>query len=219
MMLYKIMKVNVCCLDGGTDYFDIEACVLQGDTLAPYLFIIYLNYVLRMSIDIIIDNCFKLAKERSWRYPTQTITVADYADDMALLANTSALDETLLHSLKRAAAGMGLHVNADKMEYVCLSQRGDISILNGTSLKLVDTFTYQGSSVSSTEKDINMQLAKAWTVIGRLLVIWKSDQTDKIKYCFFFQTLYMLTLLYGCAWWMITKLDGNFSRILEAVLN
>ena len=51
----------------------------------------------RMSIDEIKDNGFKLTNERSRRYPTQTITVADYADDMALLANTPAQTETQLH--------------------------------------------------------------------------------------------------------------------------
>ena len=58
------------------------------------------------------DNGFKLTKERSRRYPAQTITDADYADDIALLAYTSDQAETLLHSLEQAAAGMGLHVNA-----------------------------------------------------------------------------------------------------------
>ena len=70
-----------------TDYFDIVADVLQGDTLAPYLFIICLDYVLRTSIDKIKENGFKLTKERSRRYPAKTITDADYADDIALLAN------------------------------------------------------------------------------------------------------------------------------------
>ena len=60
------------------------------------------------------DNGFKLAKERSRRYSAQTITDADYAEDTGLLANTPALAETLLHNLERAAAGIGLHVNADK---------------------------------------------------------------------------------------------------------
>ena len=54
------------------------------DTLDPYQFIIYLDYVLRTSIDFMKDNGFKLAKERSRRYPAQTITNADYADDIAL---------------------------------------------------------------------------------------------------------------------------------------
>ena len=75
-------------------------CVLQGDTLAPYLFIICLDYVLRTSIDIMKDNDFKLAKERSKRYFTQTITDANYADDIALLANKPAQAETLLPSLE-----------------------------------------------------------------------------------------------------------------------
>ena len=59
------MKVKVCSPDGDTDYFVIVAGVLQGDTLALYLFIICLDYVLRTSIDKMKDNGFKLAKERS----------------------------------------------------------------------------------------------------------------------------------------------------------
>ena len=100
MMLHKNMKVKVRSLDGDTDYFNIIAGVLQGDTLAPYLFIICLDYMLRMSIDKIKDNNFKLTKERSRRHPAQTITDMDYADDIALLANTPAQHETLLHSLE-----------------------------------------------------------------------------------------------------------------------
>ena len=105
-----------------TDYFDIVAGVLQGDTLVPYLFIICLDYVLRTSIDKMKDNGFKLTKERSRRYSAKIITDADYADDIALLANTPALAETLLHSQERAAAGIGLHVNADKTEYMCIKE-------------------------------------------------------------------------------------------------
>ena len=48
---------------------------------------------------------------------------------------------------------------------------GDISTLNGSSLKLVDKFTYLGSSVSSTESDIDSRLAKAWSGIDRLSII------------------------------------------------
>ena len=73
------------------------------------------------------ENGFKLAKERSRRYHAQTIMDADYADDIALLANTPAQAETQLHSLERAAASLGFHVNADKMEYMCFNQSGDIS--------------------------------------------------------------------------------------------
>ena len=96
---------------------------------------------------------FKLTKERSRRYPAQIITDVNYADDVALLVNTPAQAETLLQSQELAAAGIALHVNTHKMEYMCFNEGCDISILNSSSLKLVDKFTYLVSSVSSTETD------------------------------------------------------------------
>ena len=87
MMLYRNTKVKVCFPDGNTDYFDIVAGVLQGDTLTPYLFITRLEYALRTSTHKMKDNGFKLTKERSWRYPAHTITNADYTDDIVLPAN------------------------------------------------------------------------------------------------------------------------------------
>ena len=153
--------------DGDTEYFDIVAGVIQGGTLAPYLFIICLDYVLRTSIDEIRENGFKLTKKRSRRYSAKTITDADYADDIVILANTLNQAETLLHSLEWAAAGIGLYVNAHKTEYMCYNQTSNITTQDGTPLKLVDKFTYLGSSFSSTEKDSDGWLTKAWTAIAR----------------------------------------------------
>ena len=161
-MLYKNTKVKVCSPEWRHRLLQHCSRCAARRYINPHLFIICLDYVLRTSIDIMKDIGFKLAKERSRRYPTQTITDVGYADDITLLANTPAQVEPMLHSLERASAGIGLHVNADKTEYICLNQRGDISTLNGSSLKLMDKFTYLGSSVSSTENDINMQLAKVW---------------------------------------------------------
>ena len=147
--------------------------------------------------------------------PVQIITNADNADEIALLANTPTQAETLLHRLERAAFGIGLYVNADETEYMCFNQRGDITTLNGSSLKLVDKFTYLGSSASSTETDINTWLAKVWKVIDRLSVIWKSALTDKIKRS-------LLILLYECTTWTLTKhieknRDGNYTKMLSAL--
>ena len=103
------------------------------------------------------------------------------------------------------------------------NQTGDISTLNVSFLKLVDKFTYLGSSASSTETDIDTRLAKAETAFDRLSVIWKSDLTDKMKCCFF-QAAVLSILLYGCTTWTLTKrmekkLDGNYTRMLRAILN
>ena len=109
------------------------------------------------------------------------------------------------------------------MGYCLQNQTGNIFILNGNSLKLVDKFTYLWSSVSSIETDINTRLAKAWTANNRLSVIRKSDLTDKIKRSFF-QAAVVSILLYGCNTWTLTKrmekkLNGNYTRMMWVILN
>ena len=88
---------------------------------------------------------------------------------------------------------------------------------------LLDKFTYLGSRVSSTEKDIDTRLTKAWRHIHKLSIMWKSDLTNKMKHSFF-QAAVISILLYGCTTWMQTKqlekkLDGNYTRMLRTILN
>ena len=68
-----------------------------------------------------------------------------------------------------------------------------------------------------------MRLAKAWTANDTLSVIWKSDLSDKMKRSFF-QAAVVSMLLYGYTTWTLTKsmekkLDGNYTRMLRAILN
>ena len=56
-------------------------------------------------------------KARSRRYPADTITDTDYADDLALLVNTPSQTESQLHSLEHAEEGNCLHGNANKAKY------------------------------------------------------------------------------------------------------
>ena len=72
-----------------------------------------------------------------------------------------------------------------------------ISTLRGKSLKLVDHFAYLGDNILSTESDDNTCQVKVWNVIEKLLVIWKSDHSDKIKWDFF-QAVAVSILLYRC---------------------
>ena len=65
--------MKVCSPDGYIEYFDIVAGVLQGDILAPYLFIICLDYVLRTSIDKIKENSSKLTKKEAEGTPQKQL--------------------------------------------------------------------------------------------------------------------------------------------------
>ena len=155
----------------------------RGITLTSIAAKIY-NALLRNCIEPKIDNILRKNKNgfrRNRSTTSQILTIRRILEGvraknvqatLLFFDFTKAFDsnqaETLLHILERAAAGIDLHVNAHKTEYMCYNQTGDISTLDGTSLKLVDKFTYLGSSVSSTEKDIDARLTKAWTAIDRL---------------------------------------------------
>ena len=100
------------------------------------------------------------------------------------------------------------------------NQRGVISTLTGGPLKLMDKLTFLGSSVSTSENYNNTRLAKAWVAINRLSVIWRSDLTYKIKR----RSFQVAVLQYGCTTWTLSKriekkLDGNYTRMLQGVLN
>ena len=48
--MYTNTKTKVISPDGETEMFDITTGVLQGDTLAPFLFIIVLDYAMRKAM-------------------------------------------------------------------------------------------------------------------------------------------------------------------------
>ena len=62
------------------------AGVLQGDTLAPYLFAIVLDYAMRKALEGREDLGFELERRSSRRHPPVTITDTDFADDIALIS-------------------------------------------------------------------------------------------------------------------------------------
>ena len=114
-MLFTYTKVKICSPDGDTNLFDIVAGVLQGDTLASYLPIICLDYILRTSLDLIRGNGFTL---KSRHNPAESITDADNANDREFLANTTTQAEFLLQCLEQAAKGIHMKANT----YCCLLQ-------------------------------------------------------------------------------------------------
>ena len=86
--LYEGTRAKVISPDGETDYFNILAGVLQGDTLAPYLFAIVVDYLMRKAISGNEDELgFTLHPRKSRRIPSIDITDLDFADDIDLLSN------------------------------------------------------------------------------------------------------------------------------------
>ena len=93
MVLYKNTKAMNRSSDGDTGFFNIVTRVLPGDILVPYLFVLCLNYVFRMSINLIKESIFTLKTVWSRQYPTETMIDADDADDLELPTNAPSAAE------------------------------------------------------------------------------------------------------------------------------
>ena len=117
-MLYINTVAKVISPDGETTFFQILAGVLQGDTLASYLFIISLDYAMRLATFNKEELGFTLKPTRSRRNPAEVITDTDFADDIALLSNTLRQAEELLHRTQDAAKQIGLHINENKTSFL-----------------------------------------------------------------------------------------------------
>ena len=125
-------------------------------------------------VDWIKENGFTLKKARNRLYPAETITDADYADDLVLLTNKLVQAKSLLLSLEQAPRNIGLYMNSDKTKLMCFKQDGGISILNCQPLKFV-TISHTLVAISHPQKnDVNIHLEKAWTAIDNLSTIEKS---------------------------------------------
>ena len=118
---------------------------------------------------------------RRRQYLAETISDADYLDDLVLPANTLPQTDSQLHNLEQAAKGISLYMNSDKIEFMCFNQDGVISSINGPQMKLIDL----GRNISSIQSDIDVLVGKAWAAIDRLTARWKFDLLDKMKRNFF----------------------------------
>ena len=225
-VMYTDTSATILTPDGETPSFPILAGILQGDTLAPYLFIIVVDYVLRISVDTMSEKGYQLHPARSSRYPAKHLTDTDFADDIALISQSLEHAEELLQSLEQASNCVGLYLNETKTECMnkCLSNNTQsIKTLNGTTLKQVDDYKYLGSFISSSLKDFLTRKGMAWSACNDMHKIWSSQLTNEFKIRIFRATIEPI-LLYGSETWTLSKkmekrLDGTYTRLLMRAQN
>ena len=174
-ILYTDTTAQVISPDGDMDLFQIHVGVLQGDTLAPFLSIIALDYALRQATRNPSETGFTIEPSRSSRYPANIETDTDFADDIALFSDNLEKAQLLPERVEAAAQDIRLHVNEGKTKYMRYNlPQGDIRSMIGTALEEVDKFLYLGAWVDDTETDIEVRIAKGWGALNRMEKIWKS---------------------------------------------
>ena len=145
--MYEYTRAKVISPDGETDLFDILAEVFQGDTLAPYLFVIVLDYALRMAIDGKDKEIGShLERRKSRRIGPVVVKDLDFADDIALLSMDIRQVQELLQSVEKCVGKVGLKMNAGKTKYMSYNQHESVTIKtnDGSILDEVGNFLVSG---------------------------------------------------------------------------
>ena len=225
-LMYENTKARVLSPDGETELFDILAGVLQGDTLAPYLFAIVLDFAMRKALEGREDLGFQLTKRWSRRHPPVTITDLDFADDIALISEEIAEAQEMLNRVETETLRIGLHLNEKKTEIMINEHDPELLAItskNGKKLKVVENFKYLGGRMKNSEVDFEIRKALAWTACHKLKTIWKSNIKRRIKERLFLATVESV-LLYGAETWTMTRamekrLDGCYTRMLRMAYN
>ena len=162
---------------------------MQGDTLAPFLFIIFLDYALRGALNGYIEQLgFTISPRRSKRQSAVTLTDLDFADDVALLLDKIEQAQSILLRVQRECQKVGLALNAQKTKYITYNIDTGVSALktnDGTELEKVEDFKYLGSWVDSIDKDIKIRKAPTWQALNKMNCMWNSNMRKEMKVRFF----------------------------------
>ena len=96
---------------------------MQGDTLAPFLFVIVLDYAMRQAIEGKEEELgFTLHRRQSIRVHAKAISDLDFADDIVLLANDIDQTRMLVNRVEEECKKVGLEINAKKTRSMFLNR-------------------------------------------------------------------------------------------------
>jgi hypothetical protein len=240
MSMYYGAKAAVRSNGQLSDFFELGVGVLQGDTLAPYLFDIVVDWIFRDALTDHENLGFKLSDEvvpqtsRATRSASQTAKPAeylcdlDYADDIILLSAQIEKLQTLVLRVEKSALKVGLKFNVAKTVVLLIgnwnSEEIVIKTSSGVALERVDDFKYLGSWIVKSLSDFNYRKALAWTAIRGLNRIWRSPRLHlKSKFKTFQSLIWSIYSHNGTTWTMDEtlrkKFDSGYNRLLRYALN
>jgi len=209
--------------------------VLQGDTLAPYLFILVLDGVLQklpVHLGVLLGRAApkqtarQMAMNKHSLYEREIrLTDAAFADDIGLFTHTSPNLQELFSILERESLDVGLRVNMGpaKTERFCIGDvPGTLVNMHGVPIPVVKNYKYLGSQVLDFEKEFAKRKGCAWAAVNSFSAVWDSDVKMDLKRRLF-KSLIDPIFTYAAHCWSLTRaqmneVDGAYGRLLRRAL-
>ena len=172
-VLYKNSKGAVMVDGGLSDPFDVTTGVLQGDVLAPFPFVVLVDYLLKKATSQLDSGV--VTHRRSRRHPAKSLNDLDFADDIALLEFSISQAQAQLTKTAEAAADLGLVISAPKTEHMTVNCKPQPALqVYGDPINHVSDFRYPGSMVATGSSNLKRRKSLAWCTFWKLEQLWKS---------------------------------------------
>ena len=195
MEMYKETSSKVMVNGEFSKLFYITKGVLQGDTLAPFLFIIVLDYVLKVT---------ELGNFGIQTHAGKTLHDLDFADDIVLLDSDSERANEHITCLKENAGYVGLNINFKKTKVWFLGCEPAPLVVQEEEVAPVEDFCYLGSMISSPLDDLRRRRGMAWSAFWKLETVWRSQPISLETKLSLFNSLVLSVMLYGAETWPIS---------------
>jgi hypothetical protein len=205
---------------GETKPFSPTAGVLQGDTLAPFLFDVVLDRLLWHALD---NNPLAIGLTVADTVPPTTDL--DYADDIALLAPNLKIMQNMLDSISLWAKRAGLLMNPVKTKAMFI---GEVPlsytplVVGDTTLEMVKDYRYLGCHMN-TDLDIRERKGQAWKIMQSFANAWKSPAVSDANKIRLWRAMVEPVITYGIPTYTLTVrrqllLRGTVTNMLKIVL-
>ena len=160
--IYHHSKSIVLVDSNVSEEFNVTTGVLQGDTLAPFLFIFVIDYIMKNAqLDHANDEeeCGFITKERQ---PATTIHDLDFDDAMTLLESTFERPQSQLTKTAEWTNKVDLQINTKKIQALTNQTTNHKTLeLDGHNIEWINNFKYLGSMILSSETHIKAQKSQA----------------------------------------------------------
>ena len=199
--LYASQEATVRTGHGSTDSFQIGKRVHQGFILAPCLFNVYAEYIMRNTGLDEAQAGIKISRRN-----TNSLT---YADNTTLMAESEEELKNLLMKVKEESEKVDLKLNIQKTKIMA---SGPITSwqVDGATAETVSDFILGGSKITADgdfSHEIQRHLLLGRKVMTNLDSIFKSrDITFPTKVCLV-KAMVFLVAMYGCESWTVKKAE------------
>ena len=197
------------------EWFPIRTGLRQGCVLSPSLFNVYMDAMMRKATE---------GAPGGVRVGEETVVDLDFADDVALLADTWMVLAGMVMRMEMVTQRFGINISAKKSEVLYVGRGpGEVRVedvtLRGETIREVGEFTYLGSVVTTdgkTMKDIEKRRAGARRAFGSLRKrLWRRREISLRVKMKIFNAIVLPVLLYGATAWALTRTEENRLDALE----